>query len=166
MAATDQRKARLESLDINTAFELAKPQLEALGLLTQDGGYATSYSVPRRVAQFRSALLDQMDEFKDKNDGQNPTQSDIQKMINRLLFPIVISTPSSFFSTATPAKSHGYLYQANSLTDDQSYDIDVQYQDIPRDLRMAIEADLTKKNNKKPSQDEIANEYELFMLNR
>ena len=166
MAATDQRKARLESLDINTAFELAKPQLEALGLLTQDGGYATSYSVPRRVAQFRSALLDQMDEFKDKNDGQNPTQSDIQKMINRLLFPIVISTPGSFFSMGTPAKTHGYLYQANSLTDDQSYDIDVQYQDIPRDLRLAIEADLTKKNNKKPSQDEIANEYELFMLNR
>jgi hypothetical protein len=165
-ALTDLRKARLESLDINTAFELAKPQLEALGLLTQDGGFATSYSVPRRVAEFRSALLDQMDVFKDKNDGQNPTQSDIQKMINRLLFPIVVSTPNSFFSGGTPAKSSGYLYQVNSLTDDQSYDIAVQYEDIPRDLRMEFEAELTKKNGKKPTQDEVANEYELFMLNR
>jgi hypothetical protein len=107
-----------------------------------------------------------MDVFKDKNDGQNPTQSDIQKMINRLLFPIVVSTPNSFFSGGTPAKSSGYLYQVNSLTDDQSYDIAVQYEDIPRDLRMEFEAELTKKNGKKPTQDEVANEYELFMLNR
>ncbi len=165
-ALTDLRKARLESLDINTAYELSKPQLETLGLLTQDGGYATSDTVPRRVAQFRSALLDQMDEFKDKNDGQNPTQSDIQKMIDRLLFPIVISTPDSFFSSAAPSKSYGYLYQANSLTDDQSYDIAVQYEDVPRNLRMEFDAELTKRNGKKPTHDEIANAYELFMLNR
>ena len=165
-ALTDLRKARLESLDINSAFELAKPQLESLGFFAQDGGFATSYSVPRRVAEFRLALLDQMDVFKDKNDGQNPTQSDIQKMINRLLFPIVISSPGSFVTGWTPTEKRGYLYQANSLADDQSYDIAVEYQDIPRDLRQSIEADLTKKNRRKPSQDEIVNEYETFMLNR
>ncbi|GAA3112807.1 hypothetical protein GCM10010520_66240 [Rhizobium viscosum] len=166
MALTDQRKARLESLDINSAFELAKPQLESLGFFAQDGGFATSYSVPHRVAEFRLALLDQMDVFKDKNDGQNPTQSDIQKMINRLLFPIVISSPGSFVTGWTPTKKQGYLYQANALADDQSYDIAVEYEDIPRDLRQSIEADLTKKNRRKPSQDEIVSEYETSILNR
>ncbi|MBB3461520.1 hypothetical protein [Rhizobium sp. BK377] len=166
MALTDQRQARLESLDINSAFELAKPQLESLGFFAQDGGFATSYSVPHRVAEFRLALLDQMDVFKDKNDGQNPTQSDIQKMINRLLFPIVISSPGSFVTGWNPTKERGRLYQANSLADDQSYDIAVEYQDIPRDLRQSIEADLTKKNRRKPSQDEIVNEYETSILNR
>lgn len=166
MALTDQRKARLESLDINTAFELAKPQLEALGFFKDDPGFFTANSVPTRVALFRATLLDQMDSFKDKNNGQNPTQSDIQKMINRLLLPIVISSPNPVYSGWKPGKTHGYLYQANTLADDESYDIVMQYQDIPRDLRLAIEADLTKKNGKKPSQDEIANEYELFILNR
>ncbi|WP_416063933.1 hypothetical protein ACK9YZ_11870 [Rhizobium sp. ZK1] len=166
MALTDQRKARLESLDINTAFELAKPQLEALGFFKDDPGFFTANSVPTRVALFRATLLDQMDSFKDKNNGQNPTQSDIQKMINRLLFPIVISSPGSFVTGWNPTEKYGYLYQANSLADDQSYDIAVEYQDIPRDLRQSIEADLTKNNRRKPSQDEIVKEYETFMLNR
>ncbi len=165
-ALTDLRKARLESLDINTAFELARPQLEALGFFKDDSGFLTANSVPTRVALFRTTLLDQMDAFKEKNNGQNPTQSDIQKMINRLLLPIVITSPNPAYGGWDPGKSRGYLYQANRLADDESYDIAVDYQDIPRDLRLAIEADLTKKNGRKPSQDEIAREYELFMLDR
>lgn len=165
-ALTDLRKARLEGLDINTAFELARPQLEALGFFKDDSGFLTASSVPTRVALFRTTLLDQMDAFKEKNNGQNPSQSDIQKMINRLLLPIVITSPNPVYGGWDPGKSHGYLYQANRLADDESYDIAVDYQDIPRDLRLAIAADLTKKNGRKPSQDEIAREYELFMLDR
>lgn len=165
MALTDLRKARLESLDINTAFELARPQLEPLGFFAQDGGYATSSSVPRRVAQFRSALLDQMDVFKEKNDGQNPTQSEIQKMINRLLLPIVISAPHSIFGV-TPGTRSGYLYQANTLADDESYDITVQYEDIPRDLRLEIGADLTKSSGQKPTRAQIEDAYEALVLSR
>ncbi|MEK1903233.1 MAG: hypothetical protein AAAB19_27070 [Rhizobium sp.] len=54
--------------------------------------------------------------------------------------------------------------------DDASYDITVQYEDIPRDLRMAIEADLTKQGKPKPTrkqiEDEYEYEYELFILDR
>ncbi|MBB3590608.1 hypothetical protein FHX08_000952 [Rhizobium sp. BK529] len=165
MALTDQRKARLESLDLRTAFELARPQLEGLGLINPNPGFFSSADAPRRAAQFQTMLVDQMDEFKTINKGQNPSQSDIQKMINRLLLPIVISTPAH--GRGLPASEQpGYFFEANSRANDATYDITVQYKDIPRDLRLAIEADLKKRNGKQPTPDEIANEYEQFMLNR
>lgn len=165
MAATDQRKARLESLDLATAFELARPQLEGLGLLDTRSGFFSSSDAPRRAALFQATLVDQMDEFKSMNKGQNPTQSDVQKMINRLLLPTVISTPSH--GRGLPAsETPGYLFEANSRANDANFDIAVQYGDVPRDLRMAIEGELTKRNGKKPTQNEIANEYELFILDR
>jgi hypothetical protein len=165
MAATDQRKARLESLDLATAFELARPQLEGLGLLNNNPGTFSSNDTPRRAAQFQTMLIDQMDEFKAIHDGQNPTQSDVQKMINRLLLPIVIGTPSH--GRGLPAsETSGYLFEANGRADNANFDIIAKYEDIPRDLRMTIEANLMKRNGKKPTQDEIAKEYETFMLNR
>ncbi|MBB3393303.1 hypothetical protein FHT82_006097 [Rhizobium sp. BK275] len=165
MALTDQRKARLESLDLKTAFELARPQLEGLGLIDTNPGFFSSGDAPRRAAQFQTMLVDQMDEFKTTHNGQNPPQSDVQKMINRLLLPIVISTPSH--GRGLPASEQpGYLFEANSRANDATYDITVQYEDIPRDLRLAIEADLKKRNGKQPTPGEIANEYELFILNR
>ncbi|MBB3412033.1 hypothetical protein FHT87_006003 [Rhizobium sp. BK316] len=165
MALTDQRKARLESLDLKTAFELARPQLEGLGLIDTNPGFFSSGDAPRRAAQFQTMLVDQMDEFKTTHNGQNPPQSDVQKMINRLLLPIVISTPSH--GRGLPASEQpGYLFEANSRANDATYDITVQYEDIPRDLRLAIEADLKKRNGKQPTPGEIANEYERFILNR
>lgn len=165
MALTDQRKARLESLDLKTAFELARPQLEGLGLIDTNPGFFSSSDAPRRAAQFQTMLVDQMDEFKTTHNGQNPTQSDVQKMINRLLLPIVISTPNH--GRGLPASEQpAYLFEANSRANDATYDITVQYEDIPRDLRLAIEADLKKRNGKQPTPGEIADEYELFILNR
>lgn len=165
MALSDQRKARLESLDLKTAFELARPQLEGLGLINTNPGFFSSGDAPRRAAQFQTMLVDQMDEFKTTHNGQNPTQSDVQKMINRLLLPIVISTPAH--GRGLPASEQpAYLFEANSRANDATYDITVQYQDIPRDLRLAIEADLKKRNGKQPTPGEIAYEYELFILNR
>lgn len=165
MALTDQRKARLESLDLKTAFELARPQLEGLGLIDTNPGFFSSSDAPRRAAQFQTMLVDQMDEFKTTHNGQNPTQSDVQKMINRLLLPIVISTPNH--GRGLPASEQpAYLFEANSRANDATYDITVQYEDIPRDLRLAIEADLNKRNGKQPTPGEIADEYELFILNR
>lgn len=165
MAATDQRKARLESLDLTTAFELARPQLEGLGLLDTTSGYFSSSDIPRRAALFQATLVDQMDEFKAINDGQNPQQSDVQKMINRLLLPIVISTPTHGRGLRDTQTS-GYLFEANSRADNASYDITVQYEDIPRDLRMAIEANLTQPGKPRPTRKQIEDEYEAFVLKR
>lgn len=165
MAATDQRKARLESLDLTTAFELARPQLEGLGLLNTNPGFFSSSDAPRRAALFQATLVDQMDEFKAAHNGQNPTQNDVQKMIDRLLLPIVISTPSH--GRGQPAdKASAYLFEANSSADDASIDITVQYEDIPRDMRMAIEVDLTKPGKLRPTRKEIEDAYEAFVLRR
>jgi hypothetical protein len=164
MAATNQRKARLESLDLTTAFELARPQLEGLGLLN-NAGFLSSSEAPRRAALFQTMLVDQMDEFKTINNGQNPQQSDVQKMINRLLLPIVISMPSH--GRGLPAsETSGYIFEANSRANDASFDITVQYEDIPRDLRMAIEADLTEPGKPRPTRKQIEDGYEAFILNR
>lgn len=164
MAATNQRKARLESLDLTTAFELARPQLEGLGLLN-NAGFLSSSEAPRRAALFQTMLVDQMDEFKTINNGQNPQQSDVQKMINRLLLPIVISMPSH--GRGLPAsETSGYIFEANSRANDASFDIAVQYEDIPRDLRMAIEADLTEPGKPRPTRKQIEDGYEAFILNR
>jgi hypothetical protein len=157
--------AAVATAPANLVGKLARPQLEGLGLLNSRA-ISPPATRPRRAALFQATLVDQMDEFKANHNGQNPQQSDVQKMINRLLLPIVISTPNHGIRSLRDTQTPGYLFEANSRADDASYDITVQYEDIPRDLRMAIEADLTKPGKPRPTRKQIEDEYELFVLNR
>lgn len=162
-ALTDQRKANEDGLNLTTAFSQAQSQLEAVGITTTGKEGSAREEEAKRIAQFQNALASQMDEFKRANNDKAPTQMDIQSMVNRLLLPVVIKTPGVLWGTnETPA----LMFEAGARADASTVDVAVKYSDIPIDLRRGIALDLERDLGRKPSEDEIVQRYEDFVLSR
>lgn len=173
-ALTDQKKAREDGMNLTTAFSQASTQLEAVGITTTGKQDREREDAAKRIAQFQNALAAQMEEFKRSNQ-KSPNQLEIQSMINRLLLPVVIrdtqersmwnplKTPWSLNSTS---ERDGFAFEAGQRGDNSSVDVVVKYADIPIDLRRGISADLERDLGRKPSEEEVVQRYEDFVLNR
>jgi len=171
----DERKAREEALVLTTAFSQAGSQLEAVGISTTGKEGKEREEAARRIAQFQNALSAQMDEFKKAN-NKAPSQMDIQSMINRLLLPIAIKSPGTLYgeNTWTPDYMRGgwfsspqtRVFDAAKRPDGTTVDVVVEYSDIPIDLRRGIATDLERDLGRKPSEQEVVQRYEDFILNR
>lgn len=167
-ALTDERKAREDGMTITAAFSQAQTQLEALGITTVGVDGSKRQTQAARIAEFNNALSRQMQEFKTA-EKKNPTQIDIQSMINRMLLPVVIEEEKSMWNpTKTPwsstSRREGFLFEAGKIGDGLSVDVAVEYQDIPVDLRRGISTRLETELGRKPSEDEIVTEYEAYIL--
>lgn len=174
-ALADQRKAREEGLALTSAFSQAEQQLAAVGISTAGKKGSQLDEANKRIAQFNNALSAQMDEFKRANANKAPTQADIQSMINRLLLPVVIKTPGTVFGTNnwTPAGvsrfgsgQKMFAFDAANRPDNSTVEVQVQYSDIPIDLRRGISVDLERELGRKPSENEVAQRYGDFIQNR
>ncbi|WP_454618377.1 hypothetical protein [Bradyrhizobium cenepequi] len=175
-ALSDQRKAREDGLELTAAFSQAEQQLAAVGITTKDKKGSQLEEANRRIAQFNNALASQMDEFKRANSNRKPTQPEVQSMINRLLLPVVIKTPGTLWGTNawTPPGAGGglfgtpktFVFDAASRPDNATVDVTVKYGDIPIDLRRGIATDLERELGRKPSEAEVTQRYEDFILNR
>lgn len=162
-ALTDQRKAREDGLSLTAAFSQATQQLEAVGITTDGKKGAVRDEANKRIAQFQNSLSSEMAEFKRANNGRNPTQVDVQAMVNKLLLPIVIKTPGRIFDSTDTSKR---LFEAGSRADNAKVDVDVKYGDIPIDLRRGIARDLERELGRKPNENEVVQRYEDFILKR
>lgn len=159
-ALGDQRKAREEGITLTSAFSFAKQQLDAVGISTTGKKGAAAQREEARIAQFQNVLASEMEEFKRQN-KRVPDQVEIQKLINKLLLPVVIKTPGLLWDSNDTGKR---LFEAGARPDAAKVDIDVKYADIPIDMRRGISLRLETKNGRKPSEKEIADEYERFVL--
>lgn len=157
-ALTDQRKAREDGMTLTTAFSQAQSQLEAVGITTTGKKDSARQEAAARIARFQNALADEMQAFKEANDGRNPNQVDIQAMVNKLLLPIVIRDPGTFWDSET----EGFAFEARTRPDGTIVEFNVEYTDIPIDLRRAIERDLASELGREPSEEEIVRRYEAF----
>ncbi|TIW56676.1 MAG: hypothetical protein E5V54_11185 [Mesorhizobium sp.] len=162
-ALTDQRKATEAGVNITNAFSQASSQLEAVGISTTGKEGSDREAAAKRVAEFQNQLAVQMEEFKRQNNDRQPNQLEIQSMINRLLLPVVIKTPGTLWGTN---EQQGFVFDAAKRPDNSTVDVSVKYTDIPIDLRRGIAADLENELGRKPSEDEIVQRYEDFVLNR
>lgn len=162
-ALSDQRKAREDGLTLTTAFSQATSQLEAVGISTVGKNGSAREKEAKRIAQFQNSLAMEMEAFKQANEGKNPTQIDIQSMVNRLLLPVVIKEPGMLWGTND---RDGFLFETGLRSDTSAVDMNVQYADIPIDLRRGIARDLERELGRKPSEDEVVERYEDFALNQ
>jgi hypothetical protein len=162
-ALNDQRKAREEGLNLTAAFSQAQSQLEAVGITTTGKRGSEREAAAQRIARFQNALAEEMEAFRRRNKGQAPTQLDIQSMVNKLLLPIVIKTPGWLWDSTDSSKR---LFEAGDRADGSTVDVDVQYSDIPIDLRRGIVIDLERELGRKPSEAEVVQRYEDFILGR
>lgn len=160
---SDERKAREEGLNITSAMSFARTQLDAVGISTVGLDGAKRQEMALREAQFQMALSDEMEAWRKSNDGKQPQQADIMKMVNRLLLPIVIKTPRDLWIDGS---RDGLAFEAGIRADGTTVDVVVKYEDIPIDLRRGIGMDLERELGRKPSEEEIIQRYEDFVLSR
>lgn len=162
-ALTDKRKARETGTDLQRAFSQAQTQLDAVGITTTGKKGSDREDASKQVVKFQNALAEEMETFKRQNENRAPTQIDVQQMINKLLLPIVIKTPGMIWGmNETQARA----FQAADRPDDSTVEVNVEYGDIPIDLRRGIGLDLERELGRKPSQQEIVKRYEDFVLSR
>lgn len=175
-ALTDQRKASEEGLALSTAYSGASSQLEALGITTVGKEGNERIAAAKQIAQFQNVLTQQIAAFRVENE-RNPTDADIQTMTNKLLLPIVIrSGPaatanvgilpnfSSLGNLFGGGETDGFLFEAATRPDGSTVEANVEYQDIPTDLRDTLRISLTAELGRVPTEDEIVSEYEVFFL--
>lgn len=161
---TDERKAREDGLNVSQAMGYAKTQLEAVGVTQTGAEDATArQAAAKREAEFQMALVNEMQAWSEANGGKKPTQLDIMQMTNRLLLPIVIKTPGTFYDSEETGK---FAFEAGGRADGTTVDVVVEYGDIPLDLRRGIALDLERELGRKPSEEEVVQRYEDFTLSR
>lgn len=162
-ALTDERKAREEGLNVTQAMTYARTQLDAVGITTTGLQDSARQEAAAREARFQMALADEMRAFTEANNGKQPTQMDIMQMTNRLLLPIVVKTPGTIWDSEQDGL---FSFEASGRADGTTVDVVVEYADIPIDLRRGIATDLERELGRKPSEDEIVQRYEEFVLSR
>ncbi|WOH79015.1 hypothetical protein RX327_24245 [Bradyrhizobium sp. BEA-2-5] len=176
-ALSDQRKAKDDGLKLTEAFSQATQQLAAVGISTAGKKGSQLEETNKRIAQFNNALSAQMDEFRRSNSNKQPTQADIQSMINRLLLPVIVKTPGTLWgsNTWTPPGVDGggifgapktFAFDSANRPDNSTVDVTVKYSDIPIDLRRGIASDLERELGRKPSEAEVTQRYGDFTQNR
>ncbi|OHV24947.1 hypothetical protein EOS93_25170 [Rhizobium sp. RMa-01] len=165
-ALTDERKAKEDGMNVNTAFSQASQQLEAVGLTTTGKKGSDREDAARRIAIFQNSLVEEMQSFKRLNKDKPPTQPEIQQMINRLLLPIVIKTPGSVFGNAWSSTKDGFMFEAGNRPDNSTAEPVVKYEDVPIDIRLKLSTYLESKLGRKPSQQEVSTAYVDFILSR
>ena len=156
------RAEREKALDISSAMSFAKTQLEGVGITTT-GLYGNARTkMAAREAEFQMALAKEMEYWSEQNNGARPNEVDIMKMTNRLLLPIVVETPRFWFGR----REEMFSFEAGGRSDDATFDVVVKYEDIPLDLRRGIAVDLENELGRKPSEEEVIQRYEDFILSR
>lgn len=159
-ALSDQRKARENGVNIEGAYKLGDAALEAVGVTTTGKKDTAREEAAKRIAMFQNQLTMDMEAFKEQNNGRQPNQMEVQAMVNKLMLPIVIKQPGTFWD----GEREGFFFERNMLADDETVDVAVEYSDIPRDLRNGISLDLERELGRKPSEDEIVARYEQIAI--
>ena len=159
---TDERKAREAGLDVSAAMRSAKTQLEAVGITSTGLKGNQAQTMRQREASFQMALVNEMEYWSEQNNGARPNEVDIMKMTNRLLLPIVVETPRFGFDR----REEMFSFEAGGRSDDATVDVVVKYEDIPLELRRGIAVDLENELGRKPSEEEVIQRYEDFILSR
>lgn len=161
-ALTDSRKAGEEATSIISTSDYMKTQLDAVGISATGKEGEERQTALRREAEFQIALQREVDAWV-KDNGKQPSPTEAQAMINRLLLPVVIKTPGMIYGTTdTPAK----LFEVPSLGSiggGKTVEAFAAYAEIPQADRTQIEMALEQKLGYKPSEEQVEAEYALFL---
>lgn len=158
-ALTDMRKAREEGVNIGAAMTFARTQLEGVGLSTEGLKDSKRDEMSKRIAQFQMSLTDEMEAFRRAN-GKNPDQTDLQRMMNKLLLPVVIKTPGTIWDS----NQDGFAFESGFRAEGTVVTANPKMTDIPIDLRRGITADLELELGRKPTDEEVVARYSAVVM--
>jgi len=135
----DGRKARDQGAELTDAFDMAKARLEDAGAILP--GEENSGQRRQLLAEVQNAVYTGLADFRAKNPGIRPAPADVRKMIDKFLLPYYVPLPDPRRERPTAAK----------------------LSDISPDLRRSITRQLATEYGRKPTDGEVAREYQAFM---
>lgn len=161
-AIKDQREgtqtAMGEAKSVSTAMAIADARLAEVGI-KKTGNDANDTS-RQQEARFQRALVERMREFQTQNDGRVPTDYEVSDMVDQLLLPIIMKSPGWFGED----QKTGFMFEAPFRADNQSVQVNIPYDHIPVDVRLAIKAELARELGREPTEDEVKADYVEFVL--
>lgn len=89
VAQTDRKRAKSESFDLNRTFTRSRELMTELGFIRYPSNMTAEEA--RRLAQLQIGLAEDVTEFKRLNNGKTLTETDMQKMLNDRLIPMIAS---------------------------------------------------------------------------
>lgn len=169
----DSTEARRTGRIYADAYSQAERELQAAGLTME--GFDQSSNVrahrvqARKISAFNNALKSEIDSFLRENDGIRPGHNEVQRMISRLLLPVVIREDEWFGDDFRDGWSPGdgrHLFESRFRPDDREVDVIVQYDAIPTGDRKQISEWLEEQNGIAPGKDQVVTYYEDILLAR
>ncbi len=153
-------KALTQARSVSTAMSIADAQLQAAGV--KKTGKAENDESRQREAQFQRALVDRMREFqRTSENGRAPNDYEIQDMVDQLLLPILIKEPGMLWGERT---EEAHVFEAPFRADNATVEVNIPYENIPVDVRLAIRDELATELGREPTEDEIKADYVEFVL--
>jgi hypothetical protein len=135
----DGRKARDQGAELKDAFDMAKARLEDAGAILP--GEENSGQRRQLLAEVQNAVYTGLADFRAKNPGIKPAPADVRRMIDKFLLPYYVPLPDPRRERPTAVK----------------------LSDISPDLRRSITRQLATEYGRKPTDGEVAREYQAFM---
>ncbi len=157
-AKNKENKALTEGKSVTKAMNLATRQLKAAGVIKPGKARNTEANL-KREAQFQRQLMQRMQEFQ-KAEKRIPTDIEVTEMVDQLLTPIIIKDPGFLWDSEDDA----LLFDAPNRKDGTSISINIPYESIDVEVRLAIKSELAKELGREPTKEEIKAEYAEFVL--
>lgn len=161
-ALTDGRKASTEATAIVSTSDMMRTQLDQVGITTTGKTGKERDEAARREAQFQIALQREVDAATKANNGVALKPTEVQSIINRLLLPVVIKDPGTFYDSETNVR----LFEVPNLGNvggNKTAALYSDYAEIPQADRISIEMALEQRLGFKPSEEQVEAEYAAFL---
>lgn len=133
----DSRKARDQAAELKDAFDMARTRLVNAGALPLSGEETADQRA--LLAQVQNAVYTGLADFRAANPSARPAPSDIYKSVDRFVMPYYLPQP-----------------------DPRRTKPNVKLSDISSDLRTSITQQLAMELGRKPTDGEVAREYQAF----
>lgn len=161
-ALTDGRKTSDQATTIISTSEMMRTQLDQVGITTTGKTGRERDEAARREAEFQVALQREVDAATKANNGVALKPTEVQSIINRLLLPVVIKDPGTFYDSETNVR----LFEVPNLGNvggNKTAALYSDYAEIPQADRISIEMALEQRLGFKPSEEQVEAEYAAFL---
>lgn len=155
----DQRVATEKGLDISSVMSRASSQLQGAGLMGLPGSTSEKADMAKRRAAFENALVRAAEDWKEQNPNKPFNQEEQQKLINKLLVPIILRTPGKLWGSND---QQALSFEAETRTSGALVMPAEKYKDIPSTIKTSIENDLKLSLGRDPTPAEVEARYADF----
>lgn len=168
-AVGDLQKSIRDGTVYKDAFNIATEFYGAAGIATGNSAAARNPANVQAKAQFNATLREEIDEFMSR-EKRRPTYDETRLIASALTMRVIGSetrsewSPARLFDDGYDDVYSGRVYQRQGEPGGIRRSVSASFADVPADYIGPIKTELTKRNGRVPTNNEIAAEYSKIAL--